>query len=177
MSKMKLLGLALGASLLFGLQQMAAAAPVTAPANREMKAAQSNVAEPAYYARRTTVRRGNIYGRNGVIGQTTVVRRGGYGHRYYGRGYGHGYYGRSYYGRGYYGRPYYGPAAVATGAAVLGTGAAVAATGPTVYYNDPISAMTGTSTVGGSCVGGRVCTGGYYYRGGVRVCRNWAACN
>jgi len=26
------------------------------------------------------------------------------------------------------------------------------------------------------CVGGRRCSGGYYYRHGVRVCRAWIAC-
>src|SRR5271157_1042599 len=54
--KNKVLGLALGASLLFGLQQLAVAAPVTVPGSAaEMSFGQMSAAEPIYYARRTTV--------------------------------------------------------------------------------------------------------------------------
>jgi len=54
--KNMVLGLALGASMLFGFQQFAVAAPVTAPASPvEMSLGQMSAAEPVYYARRTTV--------------------------------------------------------------------------------------------------------------------------
>ena len=57
--KNKVLGLALGASMLFGFQQLAVAAPVTAPGSpAEMSLGQMSAAEPVYYARRTTVVRG-----------------------------------------------------------------------------------------------------------------------
>ena len=47
--KNTILGLALGAALLFGLQHSAQAAPVTAPASpAELSAAQSTVATPVY---------------------------------------------------------------------------------------------------------------------------------
>ncbi len=62
--KNKLLGLAVGATLLLGFQQLAAAAPITAPASpAEMSITQSGGAEPVYYA----------YRRGGVV-------RGPYGH-------------------------------------------------------------------------------------------------
>jgi hypothetical protein len=67
--KSKVLGLALGASLLLGLQQFAMAAPVTAPASpAEMALGQMSVAESVYYARRTTVVRGGRGYRGGVHG-------------------------------------------------------------------------------------------------------------
>ena len=57
--KNKVLGLALGASMLFGFQQLAVAAPLTAPASpAEISLGQMSTAEPVYYARRTTVVRG-----------------------------------------------------------------------------------------------------------------------
>ena len=58
--KNKILGLALGASLLFGLQHHGAlAAPVTVPASpAELSAAQSNVPTSVYHYRRGAVVRG-----------------------------------------------------------------------------------------------------------------------
>jgi len=57
--KNKLLGLALGASMFFGFQQLAVAGPPTAPGSAaEMSLGQMSAAEPVYYARRTTVVRG-----------------------------------------------------------------------------------------------------------------------
>ena len=57
--KNRVLGLALGASMLFGFQQLAVAAPLTAPASpAEISLGQMSTAEPVYYARRTTVVRG-----------------------------------------------------------------------------------------------------------------------
>ncbi len=57
--KNKLLGLAVGASLLLGLQQLAVAAPITAPASpAEMSIAQAGVAQPVYYYRRGAAVRG-----------------------------------------------------------------------------------------------------------------------
>ena len=57
--KNMVLGLALGASMLFGFQQFAVAAPVTAPASPvEMSFGQISAAEPVYYARRGAVVRG-----------------------------------------------------------------------------------------------------------------------
>jgi hypothetical protein len=51
--KKTILGLALGAALLIGLQHSAQAAPVTAPASpAELSAAQSSVATPVYVYRR-----------------------------------------------------------------------------------------------------------------------------
>ena len=51
--KNKVLGLALGAALLFGVQQFAAAAPVTPPASPAgIAAGQMSTAEPVYYYRR-----------------------------------------------------------------------------------------------------------------------------
>ena len=62
--RIKLLALALGTSLLFGLQQLAVAAPMTVPASpSEIGDAQSGAVEPVYYVRRTTVvRRGPVHG-------------------------------------------------------------------------------------------------------------------
>ena len=56
----KMLGLALGASLLFGFQHHEAlAAPATASASpTELSAAQSTITQPAYYYRRGAVVRG-----------------------------------------------------------------------------------------------------------------------
>ena len=43
---------------------------------------------------------------------------------------------------------------------------------------DPLSSFFGTATNwSAGCVNGRACVGGYHYRGGVPICRNWAACN
>ncbi len=152
MVKERVLGLALGASLLFGLAHVTAAAPVAKPST---PAAQSSVVEVRYVARRTTVRRGGFVGHS-----TTVARRGAVG-------YGGGYRGYRYYPR---------PGWAATGAAVA-TGTAVRR-GTTVVASDPISTIIGAppATIGGSCVGGRLCRGGYFYRGGARVCRSWTAC-
>jgi hypothetical protein len=62
--RIKLLALALGTSLLFGLQQLAVAAPMTVPASAsEIGGAQGGVVEPVYYVRRATVvRRGPVHG-------------------------------------------------------------------------------------------------------------------
>ncbi len=61
--KNKLLGLAVGVSLLFGLQQLAVAGPITAPASpAEMSIAQAGGAEQIYYAYR---RGGAVRGPNG----------------------------------------------------------------------------------------------------------------
>jgi hypothetical protein len=54
----------------------------------------------------------------------------------------------------------------------------VAATGAAAASYDPLSSFFGTATNwSAGCVNGRVCVGGYHYRGGVPICRNWAACN
>lgn len=43
---------------------------------------------------------------------------------------------------------------------------------------NPLSSLFGSATNWSSaCVNGRACVGGVYYRGGVPVCRTWAACN
>ncbi len=64
--KDKVLRLALGASMLFGLQQSAVAVPLTAPASpAEIVLGQMSAAEPVYYARRTTTVRGGN-GRHGT---------------------------------------------------------------------------------------------------------------
>jgi hypothetical protein len=76
--KNRVLGLALGASMLFGFQQLAVAAPLTAPASpAEIVLGQMSAAEPVYYARRTTVVRGGhghgcAGGRRCVGGYTTT---------------------------------------------------------------------------------------------------------
>ncbi len=57
--KNRLLGLAAGATLLLGLQQLAVAAPVTAPASpAQMSIAQAGGAAHVYYYRRGAVVRG-----------------------------------------------------------------------------------------------------------------------
>ena len=75
--KNMVLGLALGASMIFGFQQLAAAAPVTAPgSSAEMSLGQMSAVEPVYYARRTTVVRGG-HGHGCAGGRRCV---GGYYH-------------------------------------------------------------------------------------------------
>jgi hypothetical protein len=75
--KNRVLGLALGASMLFGFQQLAVAAPLTAPASpAEIMLGQMSAAEPVYYARRTTVVRGG-HGHGCAGGRRCV---GGYHH-------------------------------------------------------------------------------------------------
>ena len=93
MSKVRVLGLAAGALLLFGIQQIAGAATAAAEDNpAEMSAATGGIDKATYHERQGQGR-GNIYGSQGVIGHTPVVRRGYYGasghrphnyaHRYY----------------------------------------------------------------------------------------------
>ena len=75
--KIRFLGLALGASMLFGFQQLAVAAPLTAPASpAEISIGQMSGAEPVYYARRSTVVRGG-HGHGCAGGRRCV---GGYYH-------------------------------------------------------------------------------------------------
>ncbi len=119
MSMVKVLGLALGASLLFGLQQIAVASPTeTSNGATETPAAQDDVVQATYSGRRTTtgniygshgvvghsdagVQHGNIYGSHGVVGRAAPVRR--------------GYYGAARYRPHYYAHRYYAPRAVAAG--------------------------------------------------------------
>lgn len=50
--------------------------------------------------------------------------------------------------------------------------------GPAFATSDPFSSFLGTATNWRSaCVNGRICVGGVYYRGGIPICRGWAACN
>jgi hypothetical protein len=57
--KNKVLGLALAASMLFGVQQLAVAAPLAAPTSPAgISLGHMSAAEPVYYARRSTVVRG-----------------------------------------------------------------------------------------------------------------------
>ena len=100
MSKRKVLGLAAGALLLLGVQQIAGAATAAAQGNpAELSAATSGVDKAAY--------RGNIYGSQGVVGQADAPKRGYYGasrprHHYHAH--------RSYRGRDAVSRGYYGAA-------------------------------------------------------------------
>jgi hypothetical protein len=81
-----------------------------------------------------------------------------YAHRYYPRPVGaDSYYSAEVYAPQYYGQRYY------------GTGSAVAAT-------SPLGSIFAPTNWSAACVNGRVCTSAYY-RGGVPVCRSWAACN
>jgi hypothetical protein len=123
MSKRKVLGLAAGALLLLGVQQIAGAATAAAQGNpAELSAATGGVDKAAY--------RGNIYGSQGVIGhtdapqRTEAPRRGYYGasrirHHYYAhrsyRGYAvsRRYYGAARYPRFYANRYYQARPAVA----------------------------------------------------------------
>lgn len=117
MSVAKVLGLALGASLLFGLPQIAVASPTeTSNGATETPAAQDNLVPATYSGRRTT---GNIYGSHGVIGHNDAVQHGPVGHAspvrrgYYGaarpRYHAHRYYGP------HYARRYYSPRSVVAG--------------------------------------------------------------
>ena len=47
----------------------------------------------------------------------------------------------------------------------------------TVTGSDRMSNVRSQALIPARCVGGRVCRGGYYYRGGIRHCRAWVACN
>ena len=110
MSKVRVLGLAAGALLLFGVQQIAGAA---------MAAAQDNPAEVSAATGGTGKARGNIYGSQGIIGHTPVAHRGYYGasghgphnyaHRYYRPRFSaaSGYYGAARYYPRHYARRYY----------------------------------------------------------------------
>ena len=247
MSKVKVLGLAAGALLLFGVQQIAGAATASAQDNpAEMSAATGGV-DKATYSERRGQGRGNIYGSQGVIGHTGAVRHGYYGaaghrtryyaHRYYRPRYGaaNGYYGASRYYPRYYAHRYY-PARAAVADSYYGstgyypqyyshryypTLPAVAESyfGSTSYYPQyyshryyptrpvvadsyygstgyypqyyshryypaqPVGAAVASTDLfaptnwRAGCVNGVVCTGGYYYRRGVPICRSWAACN
>lgn len=149
----------------------------------------------------------NIYGSHGVIGQlpprhqNRVPTVSYHRHRYYlsrHRWVAGGYYRRRYYPQRYgsvrhYHRPYirvYRAAPVPVRAYTYyypryyghrsyppyPVTAPMAVTGA-VASSNPLTSVFGTPTDWNSrCVNGRVCTGGYY-RGGVPICRTWAACN
>ena len=242
MSMVKVLGLAAGALLLLSVQQIAGSATAAAQDNpAEMSATTGGVDKATYHGREA---RGNIYGSQGVIGHTPLVRRGYYGasghryhnyaHRYYRSRFGaNGYYGAagyyprhyahryypsraivadSYYGStGYYPQYYahrYYPRPAVANSYFGSTGyypqyyshryyprpaAANSYFGSTGYYpqyyshryypTQPVGAAVASTDLfaptnwRAGCVNGLVCTGGYYYRRGVPICRGWAACN
>ncbi len=111
MSKVRVLGLAAGALLLFGVHHIAGAATAAAQDNPAEASAATGGIDKATYHERQGQARGNIYGSQGVIGHTPDARPGYYGasghhpHNYAHR------YDRSRFGaaRGYYGAARYYP--------------------------------------------------------------------
>jgi len=131
MSKVRVLGLAAGALLLFGVQQIAGAATAAAQDNPAEMSAPTGAVDKAAYSERRGQGRGNIYGSQGVIGHSgSAVRHGYYGasghrthsyaHRYYRPRYGAGYYGASGYNSRYYAHRYY-PARAAVADSYFGS--------------------------------------------------------
>ena len=132
MSKVRVLGLAAGALLLFGVQQIAGAATAAAQDNPAEMSAPTGAVDKAAYSERRGQGRGNIYGSQGVIGHSGAVRRGYYGasghrthsyaHRYYRPRYGAatGYYGAAGYNSRYYAHRYY-PARAAVADSYFGS--------------------------------------------------------
>ena len=187
MSKRKVLGLAAGALLLLGVQQIAGAATAAAQGNpAELSTATSGVDKAAY--------RGNIYGSQGVVGQADAPQRGYYGasrprHHYHAH---RSYRGRDAVSRGYYGAARY-PRFYAHRYYQARPAVADAYYGSTGYYSQyyahryyptqPVGAAVASTDLfaptnwSAGCVNGRICTGGYSYHRGVPICRSWAACN
>ena len=224
MSKRKVFEVAAAALLAFGVQQISGAVTAAAQETRaESSDDQPSIAKAVYNERRSTERRGNVYGAHGVVGHTNETQRGYYGaagHRsrsyarryyrprafagrgyygaagYYPRSYAHryyptrpvvadGYYGSTSYDSQYYSHRYYPRPVIADGFS-----------GSTSYFPQyyanrdyPVrpgygdgAAVAGASSIftptnwSAACVNGRVCTNSYY-RGGVPICRSWAACN
>ena len=130
---------------------------------------------PQYYAHRyypsRPVAGDGYYGATGYYPQY-------YAHRYYptrpvvsADSYGSAAYYPQYYSRRYY------PARSVVAPGYSGAAGYAVAPGAPVATTDPLSSVFAPTNWSSSCVNGRVCTGGYYYRGGIPMCRAWAACN
>jgi hypothetical protein len=135
MSKVRVLGLAAGALLLFGVQQIAGAATAAAQDNPAEVSAATDGVDKATYHERQGQGRGNIYGSQGVIGHTGAAVAHGYysaagrrphyhAHRYYRPRFdaARGYYGAAGYNSRYYARRYYPTRAVVADSSYGSTG-------------------------------------------------------